>query len=338
VYSGSADPVLVEVTRGEMVESRHRGAFAVGGAACRIVLARGDVDRPIYARSAIKPLQALPLIETGAAAHFGLGDKEIMLACASHDGNPAIVAAVEAWLARIGLAPDDLECGAHAPGNAAAAEALIRTGTLPSALHNNCSGKHTGFLSTARYLGEPTRGYIDAGHPVQRRVEAVLSAMTGLDLGRAPHGTDGCGIPVIGIPLTGLARAMARMADPTGLAPERAEAAARILQTMAAEFEIITGGSLFRQEVMRVAAATVRLKPGAEGVVCAALPQHGLGIALKIDDGAGRALDVATGAILLKLGILGEAQATEIAAVLRPPIQNVAGHMVGEVRAVAENF
>jgi L-asparaginase II len=338
VGSISADPILVEAARGEMVESRHRGAFAVVDAAGRIVLARGDVDRPVYPRSAIKPLQALPLIETGAAAHFGLGDREIMLACASHDGNPAVVAAVEAWLARIGLTPDDLECGSDAPGDPAAAQALIRAGAPPSALHNNCSGKHTGFLSTARHLGEPTHGYIGAEHPVQRRVEAVLSSMTGLDLERAPHATDGCGIPVIGIPLKAMARAMARLADTTGLAAERAAAAGRILKAMAAEFELVPGGSRFRREVMRVAAAAVRLKPGAEGVACAALPQHGLGIALKIDDGAGRAADVAMGAVLLKLGMLGEAQAAEIAAVLRPPIKNVAGRIVGEVRPVAAAF
>jgi L-asparaginase II len=338
VSSSSADPILVEAARGEMVESRHRGAFAVVDAAGRIVLARGDVDRPVYPRSAIKPLQALPLIETGAAAHFGLGDREIMLACASHNGNPAVVAAVEAWLARIGLTPDDLECGADAPSDAAAAQALIRAGAPPSALHNNCSGKHAGFLSTARHLGEPTHGYIGAEHPVQRRVEAVLSSMTGLDLERAPHATDGCGIPVIGIPLKAMARAMARLADCTGLAAERAAAAGRILKAMAAEFELVAGGSRFRREVMRVAAAKVRLKPGAEGVACAALPQHGLGIALKIDDGAGRAADVAMGAVLLKLGMLGQAQAAEIAAVLRPPIKNAAGRIVGEVRPVAAAF
>src|SRR6202011_2706341 len=147
-----------------------------------------------------------------------------------------------------------------------AAQALIRAGQSPSPLHNNCSGKHAGFLTTARYRGEPTRGYIDAEHPVQRRVLATLSSMTGLDLERAPRGIDGCGIPVIGIPLKAMARAMARLADPAGLAAERAGAAARILKAMAAEFEVIAGGSTFRREVMRVAAATVRLKPGAEGV------------------------------------------------------------------------
>jgi L-asparaginase II len=334
----SPDPILVEVMRGEMVESRHRGAYAVVDAAGGVVLAQGDIQRPVYARSAIKPLQALPLVETGAADHYRLGVREVALACASHNGTPPVVAAVEAWLDRIGLAPDDLECGADPPIDTAAAHALIRAGQSPSALHNNCSGKHAGFLSAARFLGEPTRGYIGADHPAQRRVLAVLSEMTGLDLARAPHGTDGCGIPVVGMPLKGMARAMARLADPAGLAAERAAAARRILEAMAAEPLIVAGASRFTREVLRVGSATVRLKPGAEGVACAALPQHGLGIALKIGDGAGRAADVAMGALLVRLGMLDPAQADAIAPVLRPPVKNVAGHMVGEVRPIPAAF
>jgi L-asparaginase II len=321
-----------------MVESRHCGGYAVVDATGGVVLARGDIEHPVYARSAIKPLQALPLLETGAAEHYRLGVKEIALACASHDGTPAVAAAVDAWLKRIGLRPDDLECGAVPPLDSAAAQALIRTGQVPSPLHNNCSGKHVGFLSTASHCGEPTRGYIGAEHPVQRRVRATLSSMTGLDLERAPHGIDGCGIPVIGIPLKALARAMARLADPAGLAAERAAAAGRILEALAAEFLIVAGASGFTREVMRVGGAMVRLKPGAEGVFCAALPQQGLGIALKISDGAGRAADVAMGALLVRLGMLDPAQAAALEGVLRPPIKNVAGHIVGELRPVPAAF
>ncbi|HEY6257672.1 MAG TPA: asparaginase [Xanthobacteraceae bacterium] len=334
----STEPILVEVVRGAMVESRHCGSYAVVDAAGRVVLAQGDIEHPVYARSAIKPLQALPLIETGAAEHFGLGDREIALACASHNGTAPVVAAVEAWLNRVGLTADDLECGADQPIDAAAAQALVRAGQSPSALHHNCSGKHAGFLSAARHCGEPIRGYIDAQHPVQRRVEATLASMTGLDLDHAPHGTDGCGIPVIGIPLAAMACAMARMADPAGLASKRAAAARRILDAMAAEYQIVAGASRFTREVMRVAAAAVRLKPGAEGVACAALPQHRLGVALKVSDGAGRAADVAMGALLVMLGAINEPQAAAIEAVLRPAIKNVAGNVVGELRPVAAAF
>jgi L-asparaginase II len=332
------NPVLVEVVRGAMVESRHRGAFAVVDAGGGVVLAQGDIARPVYARSAIKPLQALPLIETGAADAFGLGAREIALACASHNGSPAVVAAVEAWLGRAGLAADDLECGAHLPSDTEAAHALIRANAEPSALHNNCSGKHAGFLTTARHLGEPTRGYIAASHPVQQRVEAVLSAMTGLNLQRAPHGVDGCGIPVIGIPLDGLARGMARLADPSGLSTDRAAAARRVLDAIAAEFDIVAGASAFSRAIMQCAAPTIRLKTGAEGVMCAALPRHGLGIALKIDDGASRAVDVAMGAIFVRLAVLDAEQTTALASVLWPPLRNVAQREVGDVRPMIEAF
>jgi L-asparaginase II len=330
--------VLVEVVRGGVVESCHRGAFAVVDADGRVVRSQGDVTRPVYARSAIKPLQALPLIETGAADRFGLGVREIALACASHNGSLAVAAAVAAWLNRIGLAEGDLECGAHAPSDVEAQYALVRANAQPSALHNNCSGKHAGFLTTACHMGEATRGYIAPTHPVQRRLEAVLSAMTGLNLEGAPHGIDGCGIPVIGIPLTATARAMARLADPARLPPARGAAAKRILAAMEAEFAIVAGASAFSREVMRVAGGAVRLKTGAEGVMCAALPRHGLGIALKIEDGADRAAEVAMGAILRRLGMLDAGQASALEGILQPPLYSVAGREVGELRPVPEAF
>jgi len=329
----SSNPILVETTRGEMVESHHAGAAAVVDAAGRVVRSWGDIDRPVFARSAIKPLQALPLVETGAADQFGLGDAEIALACASHRGEPIHVETVRRWLARVDLGPQDLECGSHAPGNAAAAEALIRAGEAPSAVHNNCSGKHSGFLTTARHRGEPTRGYIAPDHPVQQRVRAVLEAMSGLDLARAPRGSDGCGIPVIGIPLRGMARAMARLADPKDLAEERAAAGKRILDAMATAPLMVSGTGGFATVVMTVAGASVRLKPGAEGVYCAVLPSLGYGIALKIDDGAARASEVAVGAILERLGAFTSAQREALAPRLRPVIKNVAGREVGAIRS-----
>jgi L-asparaginase II len=326
------DPVLVEVTRGALVESRHRGAAAVVDAAGRIVHAWGDVEQPIYARSALKPLQALPLVETGAADAFGLGARELALACGSHHGEGPHVAAVGAWLARIGCGVGDLECGAHRPANQEAADALVRAGAEPSALHHNCSGKHTGFLTASRFLGEATRGYIAPDHPAQRRVLATLAAMTGLDLARAPSGTDGCGIPVIALPLSGLARAMARMVDPAGVPAGRADAARRLLDAMAAEPLMVAGSTGFATALLRAAAPHVRAKPGAEGVFAAALPRLGLGLALKIDDGAGRADEVALAAILMRLGCLDAAALAALGERVRPHVRTVAGAAVGEVR------
>jgi hypothetical protein len=180
----NANPFLVDVARGAMVESRHRGRYVVADIDGRIVAAGGDIAAPVFPRSAIKFLQALPLVESGAADAFALGAAELAIACASHGGESRHVETVAAWLARIGLGPGDLECGAHMPSAAAAAEVLIRAGTKPSALHNNCSGKHAGMLATCLHLGEPTRGYIAPEHPQQRRVVAAFEAMLDLDLAR----------------------------------------------------------------------------------------------------------------------------------------------------------
>jgi L-asparaginase II len=329
------DPVLVEVVRGDMVESVHRGAFAIVDAKGGVVASVGDVERPVFARSAIKPLQALPLVESGAADRWGLGDAELALACASHHGEAVHVHAVAGWLDRIGLGADDLECGAHLPYDAAAAHALIRADEKPCPLHNNCSGKHTGFLATARHLGEKTRGYIAAEHPVQRRVARALEDMTGLDLARAPRGIDGCGIPQIGIPLLATARAMARLADPAGEPDERRAAAGRLLGAMAKQPLLVDGTGEFATETMRIAGATVRVKPGAEGVFCAALPSLGFGIALKIADGAKRASEVAIGAVLQRLGVLDADAAAALRPFLRPTLRNVAGREVGSIRPAA---
>ncbi len=325
-------PVLVEVLRGTLVESRHRGAAVVVDHAGAVVLAWGDIERPIYTRSAVKPLQALPLVESGAADALALTPRELALACSSHHGEEPHVTAIAAWLARAGLGVADLACGAHPPLDPAAARALVRSGEAPSPLHNNCSGKHTGFLTTARHRGKSVAGYIDAEHPVQRRVTAVLAAMTGLDLEHAPRGIDGCGIPVIALPLTGLARAMARMGDPHGLPPARAAAARRLLDAMAAEPLMVSGSTGFATALLRAAGDRVRAKPGAEGVYAAALPQLGFGLALKIEDGAARAAEVALTTVLQRLGVLDEAALAALAGRARPVLNNVAGTPVGEIR------
>jgi L-asparaginase II len=330
--AGRANPVLVEVTRGDIVESRHRGAAAVVDATGKVVMSWGDIEQPVYARSAIKPLQALPLVESGAAERFGLGAGELALACASHHGEVTHATAVGSWLARVGLSADDLECGTHLPHDVPSAHALLRAGEAPSTLHSNCSGKHTGFLTTARHFGEPTRGYVAADHPVQRRVTQAVGEMCGIALEHAPHGTDGCGIPVIGIPLGAMARGMARMADGNGLAADRAEAARRLLEAMAEYPVMVDGTGGFPTVLMQVAGAKLRIKPGAEGVFCGALPGLGYGIALKIDDGAGRAAEIAMGGILERLGVLGVAERATLAHLLRPEIKNVAGRIVGGMR------
>ncbi|HSE75611.1 MAG TPA: asparaginase, partial [Dongiaceae bacterium] len=216
-----SSPILAEVVRGEMVESRHSAAVAVVDAHGGIVHAWGDIDLPIYGRSAIKPLLAIPLIETGAADHFKLGAAEIALATASHNAEPRHVETVTAWLHRVGLGVEDLECGPHYPIREKFLHAMLRKGEEPTRAHNNCSGKHAGFLTTAVHVGEPTKGYIQYEHPVQQRLLGILEQMSGCELGDVPRGIDGCGIPVIAIPIANTAFAMAQMADPHHLGKER---------------------------------------------------------------------------------------------------------------------
>lgn len=330
------NPILVEVTRGDMVESRHRASFAVSDAGGRIVLAAGNVERPIYARSAIKPLQAIALVESGAAEAFELGNREIALACASHNGEPRHVETVLDWLRRIGCDLDDLECGAHLPGNEAAMIKLLQANRNATPAHNNCSGKHSGFLSVARHLDIPTEGYIRYEHPVQQRVLGILETMTGLDLGEAPRGIDGCGIPVIGIPLGNLALAMARFADPADQPEARQAAIARIREAMAAEPFMVAGSARFCTQVIEISGGKALVKTGAEGVFCAALPDLGLGVALKVDDGAARAAEQLMGRLLRRLEVIDDDTARELDKVFEPDILNRAGLAVGKVRRPAD--
>src|SRR5205814_4169604 len=211
------NPVLIELTRGALIESRHAGAVAVVRADGEIVAAVGDVAAPIFPRSAIKPLQAIPLVETGAADHFGFGPPEIALASASHSGTQAHTALVRSMLARAGLSPDALACGVHEPLDPATARAMIRSGAAPTALHHNCSGKHAGMLATAVHKDEPADGYWRPDHPVQARIASILEELAGVRLSSEVRGTDGCSVPNWAMPLSGLAQAFARLTTGEGL-------------------------------------------------------------------------------------------------------------------------
>src|SRR5436305_3666313 len=259
------NPVLVELVRGTLVESRHRGAVAVVDADGAAVLALGDVGQLVYPRSAVKPLQTLPLIESGAADRFGFGDEEIALACASHGGEPGHVEVASRMLARAGLDVAALECGAHWPSHQPSSQALSRSGGAPSALHNNCSGKHSGFLCVACATGVERRGYVKAEHVVQREVRGALESLTGVGLSADACGIDGCSIPTWAVPLTALAHAFARFGTGEGLGAERAKAATRIRAACAAQPYFVAGTGRFCTEIMKLLGARVLAKTGAEG-------------------------------------------------------------------------
>jgi L-asparaginase II len=327
--NGTIPSVAVVVRRGERVESEHRVAYAVADAAGRLLEAAGDVGRGVFPRSAIKPLQALALVESGAADRFALGEQELALACASHSGEPDHVALVRAWLARLELDAAALECGAHPPLHAPSAQRLADEGGLPEPVHNNCSGKHAGMITLARHLGAPIAGYSRADHPVQRLIAGGLCAMTGLAELPAPA-TDGCGVPTWPIPLDRLATAMARFADPDGLPATRASACARLRAAMLAHPHLVAGTDRPSTEIM-AAARHVLVKTGAEGIYAACLLEQRLGLALKVEDGAARAAPVALLALLEALGVLDRQAAAALAARLRPELRNHAGVVVGRI-------
>jgi L-asparaginase II len=327
------NPILVEVLRGTLVESRHRGAVAVADADGATVLALGDVATPIFPRSAVKALQALALVESGAAEAYGFGDEELALACASHSGEPGHVAVVERMLARAGIEASALRCGAHWPMSQAAVAALARTGE-PSALHNNCSGKHAGFLCVACASGVDHADYWRPRHPVQRHVRAVLEEMTGAVLSDDRCAIDGCSVPTWAIPLQNLAHAFAKFGTGHALAPERARAAARLRAACAQKPWHVAGTGRFCTEIMELFGARVFVKTGAEGVYCGALPELGLGIALKCDDGAGRAAQAVMAAIVARFLPLGDAERAALARFVRPTLRNWNGIEVGLLRVM----
>lgn len=334
------NPIAVEATRGPdtrsaHVESVHRAACAVVSASGSIVHQWGDVGAAIFPRSAIKPIQVLPLLESGAAEAYGLGAAEISLACASHNSEDRHLDGVTDVLGRAGLTPDALECGPQVSTYEAVREGLLRRGVEASPLRNNCSGKHMGFLATARHLGDDPAGYVGRDHAVQQRVMQAVSEMCETDLRDAPWGIDGCSIPAFALPLANLAHGMAKLADPRALGATRAAACERIVQSIAAEPFMIAGTGRFCTAINGVLKGKAIVKTGAEGVMMAALPSLGFGIALKVDDGAGRANGVALAAVLKFLGVLTADDTAAVRDHVNIPIKDWNGAQVGEVRAAA---
>jgi L-asparaginase II len=326
------NPILVEVTRGGQVESRHRGSIAVADASGKLVAAWGDVGAAVFPRSAFKSLQAIPLIESGAADAYRVGEDELALACASHSGEPMHVERIEAWLARIDCREADLACGPHLPLYEPAAHSMLRAGERPCRLHNNCSGKHTGFLSVARHLHIAVEGYERPDHPVQVMARQAIAELCDVKADAMPIGIDGCAAPNYAMPLANLARAMARLGDRAKLNPTRAEAAKRLLDAWKAHPALVSGTGRACADLIEAGRGRTVVKTGAEGVFTAVLPEKGLGVALKIDDGATRAAETVMAKILVLLEAADEAS-PKLAKHLRPAVRNWRGDEVGERRA-----
>lgn len=329
-----ANPILAEAVRGNWVENRHRGAFVVVDATGTIIASGGDIERPVFPRSAIKSMQALAMFDRGAYDRFHHSTRELALACASHHGEDMHVEGVTQFLGHIGLSAADLECGAHMPTDGKAREALRAAGAEPSPLHNNCSGKHSGMLSVALAMGVPTAGYVEREHAVQKAVRQAVETVIGEPLSEGRCGTDGCSIPTWAAPLRAFATGFARMATGTGL-PENYATGARVLFDAATTHpELVAGTGHLDTLVMGAFGGRLMQKGGAEGVQCGAIRDKGWGYALKCDDGNMAASHAMVAALLLEHADPDAAQRAVLEKFVRQPTRNVRGLVVGEMRAV----
>ena len=330
-YSNKANPVLVEVFRKDIVESTHRGSAVVVNFDGQTILSVGNVDRRIYPRSALKFFQALPLLESGAADRFRLQNKEIALACASHSGESIHTTTVIDWLESLGLGIDDLENGPDLPESAEVVKTLLRNNKLPSKAHHNCSGKHAGMLTMARHLKESASGYSRHDHVVQRAWMTSLSELVDLDISSLEWEQDGCGMPAVCMPLKSLAYACALYAKPDNLGSRRSNAVLRLRNAVAKNPIMAAGTGRCCTDIIQITGGRVLVKTGAEATFAAILPELSLGLALKIDDGAGRASEVALGALLKQTGAISDHEYKALLRYFEPKIYNSCNVLTGRI-------
>lgn len=331
-----ANPVLARVLRGAHVESEHRGAWALVDDAGNVLDGAGDWNRPVFARSSMKSLQALPLFESGAAERFGLSPREIALVLASHNAEACHTEGVAGLLARLGLDAGALGCGAQSPGDPEARAQLAQRGEQPSALHNNCSGKHAGFLALARQLDEDPARYLQVESRTQGLVRQAVLEMTGTPDDELTTAIDGCSAPTFRLPLAKLATGIARVANPESLSEVRRGACLRMTDAVAAHPELIAGKHRrICTDIARVAGGRVFPKTGAEAVYVLGLVGTGRGLAVKIDDGSYRGLHALIVDLLARFELLSPGELHTLDTWRGDPLRNWAGQVVGRIEIVA---
>jgi L-asparaginase II len=324
----------VEVTRGDLVESLHHVAACAVDARGNVVLETGDIETPVYLRSAAKPFIAAAAIEAGVRETFALEPREIAVMAASHFGEPFHVEAVASILRKIGMSVGDLQCGTHLPYDEKTARTMIREGIEPTAIYNNCSGKHAGILALCKAIGADTATYLEASNPAQLRILDLCARLSDDDPATWPLSVDGCGIPVYATSLRNAARSFARYAALQDVEPRDAQALRVVRDAMVAHPEYVAGTGQFDTVLMQAGNGAIACKGGAEGVhAIAAIPQ-GLGYVSKVLDGAGRARGPSSVAALLRLRVIDEEKAMKLARFGHPIVYNRAGRAVGEIRAV----
>ncbi len=334
-----AEP-LVEVRRGAITESRHRGHIAVVDEDDRLLAHAGDPMTVTFLRSSAKPFQALPVLVSGAAERFGFTDEEIAMACASHSGEPVHTEIVANMLRKIGLAPGALKCGIHEPFSPSVAAEQRAKGEKPNVLQNNCSGKHAAMLAFALHVGASIETYNEAANPVQLAIARMLSLFSGVPEEDLAVGIDGCGVPVFGMTVKAMALAYARLISPKGFEEPIRAACSRIIKAMTKYPELIGGTSeRLDTEIMKAAPGELISKVGAEGVYTAGvLPckrwPNGFGLALKIEDGDDhRARPTVVIEALRQLSVLSDQSLERVARYSYFPVRNRNAEIVGEIRA-----
>ncbi len=294
-------PRLLVVRRGQEEESFHRGRAVVATASGETVLTVGNIDASVFPRSSIKPIQAIPLVASGAADKYGFSDDEIALACGSHVGSPLHVATAQSILKKIDSSCDQLECGVHWPLDSGESRALAARGEEPTVLHNNCSGKHCGFLAVGAVRGLDAAGYINASHPVMREVTNAISHVTGVNLDESQACVDGCAIPAFSMPLVSIATGFARLGTGEGLSPALVSSVSRIRSAIVQNPAMLSGEGRADTRITEECQGEVFVKSGAEGVMAASIPALGYGLAVKIDDGAQRAATAVMANLILQV-------------------------------------
>jgi L-asparaginase II len=329
---------LIETTRGypatgNVVENVHMGSVAVVDPAGKLLWYAGDPQFLTFTRSALKPFQALPFVLADGPAHFGLSSAELALLCASHSGEDKHLRGVEAILRKIGLDASHLECGCHAPLYYESMNLAVPSDRSWTPLHHNCSGKHSGFLAWCRLREVATGHYVDPAHPLQQQIRATLGATLQLPAARLPSGLDGCSAPNYALPLATLARLFARLAQ--GAAdPQWGAAMGDLFDAMTGHPELVSGEARSDLAFMTAGGGDWVSKVGADAVQAIGVRSAGLGIAIKIADGATRSLQAVTFSVLDQLGLLDAARRAQLEPYRQPALKNVRGSVVGDIRAV----
>lgn len=329
-FGGQAGRCSVEVWRGEVIESHHRVHIAVAHAEHGLTASAGNPAHHSFVRSAIKMFQVLPFVEAGGVAQFNFTSQELALCTASHGGEPFHVAAARAILAKAKLAEGALACGAQAPMHIRTADAMKAAGQSPERIHNNCSGKHAGMLAFAVQQQWVTNGYHRASHPVQQRILATVAQWMGVDAATIEQAIDGCGLPTFAMPLDAVAEGCARFA---AAAADGQPAPSQIFNAMVAHPEFVAGTDRLDTELMRAARGRLFAKVGAEGFYCAGIPSMRTGVAIKVEDGAWRAVEPALLATLRAIDAIGAGELDLLARYAQPVILNTRNEPVGSIRA-----